>query len=409
MTADMAMRRARVAALTQHPFFGSLVTRLKVEPTTQVQQMGTDGQRLLYNPAYVESQTEEDLLTAELHEVLHCALLHPYRRGNRNPTRWNYACDYVANQILADYGRKLPEGALLDPRFKGKSAEEVFLALDENGDEQDGKGKGGGGQGGNPGQPGSEPDPNGQDQDGQDGEGQGKGDGQKPSVGGFGWLDDSPAKEDGTAPDEEAEWKVAVVNAARAEKMQRGNVPGAFAKLVEQVTKTRIDWRTVLSEFLNHVSRNDYNWSRANRRHFGRGIILPTLHSREIRRLVVVNDTSGSTEHAQGLFCDGLSGILSAYDCHLTYVCCDAHVHSATEYTTADLPLKPELRGFGGTDFRPVFKWAEEQEDEPSAMVFFTDLEGPFPETPPQYPVLWIATTDHTPPFGEVVRLDPND
>jgi len=62
--------------------------------------------------------------------------------------------------------------------------------------------------------------------------------------------------------------------------------------------------------------------------------------------------------------------------------------------------------GYGGTDFRPVFKYISEQE-EPTCLVFFTDMQGHFPEQAPDYPVLWIntGTADIKPPFGEYYKI----
>jgi hypothetical protein len=65
------------------------------------------------------------------HEVMHPALQHHTRRNGRDPSRWNMACDYAINPILVDAGLTLPEGVLLEDRFRGMSAERIYNQLEE--------------------------------------------------------------------------------------------------------------------------------------------------------------------------------------------------------------------------------------------------------------------------------------
>jgi predicted metal-dependent peptidase len=61
--------------------------------------------------------------------------------------------------------------------------------------------------------------------------------------------------------------------------------------------------------------------------------------------------------------------------------------------------------GGGGTDFRPVFVYLEEQAITPQSLIFLTDLCGEFPEEGPLYPVIWAATTTVQAPFGETIPM----
>ena len=60
------------------------------------------------------------------HEVMHVANGHCWRQGARDPDRWNDACDYAINPIVLSAGLVLPKGALIDARYTGKSAEEIY-------------------------------------------------------------------------------------------------------------------------------------------------------------------------------------------------------------------------------------------------------------------------------------------
>lgn len=68
-------------------------------------------------------------------------------------------------------------------------------------------------------------------------------------------------------------------------------------------------------------------------------------------------------------------------------------------------PIELKAVGGGGTDFRPVFEHIEDNRMEPRCLIYLTDLAGKFPDEEPAFPVLWAATTDRTPPFGEKLRI----
>ena len=91
--------------------------------------MATDGSRIVYNPAFVDQLKPAELEGTLAHEVMHCALGHQCRRGNRDPGLWNEAADFAINPILIANGFTLPAGALIDPAFANLSAEEIYARM----------------------------------------------------------------------------------------------------------------------------------------------------------------------------------------------------------------------------------------------------------------------------------------
>ena len=65
-----------------------------------------------------------------------------------------------------------------------------------------------------------------------------------------------------------------------------------------------------------------------------------------------------------------------------------------------------EIRGGGGTNFKPAFNWVEEQDSNPDLLMYFTDAEGVFPEAEPMYPVLWLVKGKENVPFGQRIQLN---
>ena len=76
---SLRIQKARTALLLDHPFFGSLLYRLKDRESLAVKTMATDGVSLLWNPEFVETLTAATLAGTLAHEVMHPALHHHLR------------------------------------------------------------------------------------------------------------------------------------------------------------------------------------------------------------------------------------------------------------------------------------------------------------------------------------------
>jgi Putative metallopeptidase domain len=122
---ELRIQKARTALLLDHPFFGSLLFRLKGRECRSIPTMATDGVSLYYNPEFVDTLNSATLAGVLAHEVMHPALHHHVRRSGRDSGRWNEACDYAINPLLLDAGLSLPEGILIDNRFREMSAEQI--------------------------------------------------------------------------------------------------------------------------------------------------------------------------------------------------------------------------------------------------------------------------------------------
>lgn len=68
--------------------------------------------------------------------------------------------------------------------------------------------------------------------------------------------------------------------------------------------------------------------------------------------------------------------------------------------------LECSLIGGGGTDFRPVFKFVQEEFDDVKLLLYFTDLEGLFPNKSPNYEVKWVSKVVKEVPFGSLIELN---
>lgn len=399
MTAiEKKIKRARTLLLLDQPFFGTLALRLPLVEDASKQTMCTDGKVIKYNPEFADGLTEEEIKGVLAHEVMHVANGHLWRRDDRDMQKWNAAADYAINDIIVGAGLTLPEGVLLDRQYTGMSAEQIYAVLPEDDS---------GGSGNTPGTS----SPGGQESDGQATPGSGtagQGKGQQPGddPGGCGSFEDGP----GTPADQKRlqnEWKGAVAQAAAAAK-GRGHLPAALDRLVKELLFPEVPWAVLLRDLLQRCARNDYSWTQPNRRYLSAGVVLPALISDELPPIVLGIDTSGSiTQELLDKFCAETSGILEAYNTTIHVVYCDARVQKTETLTRADLPLSMKTHGGGGTDFRPVFDWVEQNRIEPACVICLTDLLGSFPDKEPDYPVLWIkyGLGRRKAPFGQTTVI----
>lgn len=364
---------ARTSLLLDQPFFGVLALHLAIVEDTAAPTMWTNGQALGYNPAFVDTLTQDELTAVVAHEVMHCAAGHPWRRDNRDGRRFNVACDYAINGVLRDAGFKLPDSALLDSQYDGRWAEWIYDRLPQS---PEGEGEGDGtGTGTGTGQPSPQP----------------------------GEVRDAPSDTSATS---ETEWQQLTKQAERVAQSQ-GKLPAGLRRGIDDLTAARVDWRSVLRRFIQELTNADYTWTRPNVRYLASGLYLPSLRSYACGRLVVAVDTSGSVDAVLlSRFGSELQAIVDdVQPSSVDVVYCDAHVQRVDTYGPHDVIALSAVGGGGGTDFRPVFAHVDDDGNPPAALIYLTDMYGTFPTAMPDYPVIWCSssTVDRA-PFGDVVR-----
>lgn len=390
LIAEKKIAKARANLIMSHPFFGTLALRLKVAADPTLKTASCDGITVRYNPKWVEKMPQSKVEGLFAHEVMHPAFLHHTRRGERDIAKWNAACDYAINDILVKAGFDLPEAGCINPMYSGMTAEHIYNLLPD-GPGGGGSGEGGGGGGGEEGESGSQPN---------------------PDPGGDGGVQDSPNSQNQGGSQsqqnhEEAEWKVALAQAAHVAK-QAGKLPADIERMIDDLLEPQLPWRELLRRFMTEKAQDDFTWRRANRRFIAQGLYLPTRESEGSGEFVVVIDTSGSIgEKELNEFGSEIAGIVRDVRptaVHVIY--CDAAVNKVVTFGPDD-EIVLEAVGGGGTDFRPPFKHVIDNNLNPKCIVYLTDGYGPFPEEGDvPFPTMWVINNeDVTPPWGEHLTM----
>lgn len=413
---DGRMVKARASLIQNQPFFGTLALYLQLVEDEGVETMGVDGTHLFYAPSFLDTLSPKETLGVIAHEVLHCAYEHHVRRQERNPVGWNEATDFCINRDLLKAGFTLPKGALVDARYDGMGAEEVYARRQQQSKKQSGggqqqpqPGQSSSSQGSSPGgQPGPQPSPTGGGRPGSKPA--------KPTGGQMGKVMDAAGPGDSAKLGEQkAEWDRRVRQAINiASAKNAGNVPGELSQLIKEIKKPQVDWRDQLRRFVDSRAECDYSWTRPNRRFNGHGFAMPGTSPDTIAKIGVVNDSSGSVD--EKLFAQFVAELQAMLDervvSEVVVVQCDTRVQSVEHYEAGDT-MKPEIVGRGGTRFSPALAWFEENEPDVAALIYFTDLCCDDWGVEPSCPLLWAAYGFETDldrlarrvPFGEVVRV----
>ncbi|MXX17409.1 MAG: hypothetical protein F4Z52_09475 [Gammaproteobacteria bacterium] len=161
--------------------------------------------------------------------------------------------------------------------------------------------------------------------------------------------------------------------------------------------------------------KRDYSWSVPNRRFIDGGLYMPSIRSEGIESIAVIIDTSGSIwcrpKVLEAFWSEVRRIMLEIQPQEVIVLQVDTRLQDVAEYSGSDLPDGIELKGGGGTDFRPGFEWLEEQGKQPGICLYLTDMEcTSFPEAEPGFPVAWCDWGGESPddcrePWGERIGI----
>lgn len=353
---------ARVGLLLKAPFFGNMATRMQlIDASDWCPTAATNGRNFYYNKKFVEKLSVKKLEFLFGHEICHCVFDHFGRVGSRDRQLSNIAQDFAVNQILVDerIGEKITEVKICyDPKYRGMAWEEIYDELWDKAEKipMDQLMK----------QLGDLLD----EHINEDGQGGGKGDkeGDKEGSG-------KPTLTKEEAQRIRDEIKEAMVQSASA--AGAGKVPAGIQRLIKDMTEPKISWRQLIRQEIQSIIRNDYSFTRPNRKSMHSGAILPGMRQDTTIDVAIAVDMSGSigTEDAS-TFLSEVKGIMDQYeDFSIHLWCFDTEIYNYVKITQDNSHelLEYEPQGGGGTDFDINFQFMLDQGVEAKKFIMFTD------------------------------------
>lgn len=380
------------------PYFERALSALAPEGKESVNAFATEGVHLYFPPArYIRvfEKNELFLRRAYLHTVMHCLYAHLWQRGSRMEMQWNTACDIAVEYIIDGFNKQSTRRLLswLRQKFYEKMQKEgVFgaagvyeLLLDEPLE-------------------------------------------QMLQLSREFYADDhalwgekekkSPVSGQKNVSDEtQKKWRKIARQMSHEKERSDEAEKQALAATQEHIEamKKRRSYTDFLKKFAAFheqmrcdLDNFDLNYYMYGLRTYGRLPLIEPLETREERRIrefIVAVDTSYSTSGALvRSFLQETLHILLEKNAFFTTACihliqCDEQVQEdmvITNQSEAETLLRHfEIKGGGGTDFRPVFAYVEELRAKgglknPGGLLYFTDGNGTYPQKKPDYPCAFL-------------------
>ena len=409
--AGQVMRLARDSIIMHLRFLDTAVAQLHIKPGKVQGCMACDGTAIYYDPVFVLQKYQEEpgsIARMYLHILLHCIFFHSFQYDKLETEYWDMAADMAVENTILELA--FPEISLKrdeDARRKlhwmrvdagGLTAEKIYQYF----------------------------------------------------------------KRDGMGPNERKEltelfykdahlyWKEQEELAVTAEQWKKiservktdiktfskdKNRSESMEKNLLEATRERYDYSELLRKFTvmgEDIRINedefDYIYYTYGLSNYGNMPLVEPLEYKEehkVKEFVIAIDTSASCRGAvvRGFLrktysiLKGTENFFHKINVHI--VQCDNEVQSDTKITGEDdfnrFLENGKLKGFGATDFRPVFSYVEElrqagEFENLKGLIYFTDGYGIYPERMPEYDVIFAFLDEdenrmQPPPWALTVTL----
>jgi predicted metal-dependent peptidase len=389
MLEERKVQKAKIT-LMRNPKFALLSGVLMVGKTSVADGIPTactNGRDEIYGRGFVKKLRDQELNFVVAHENYHKMYRHLTtwkKLHDEDASLANAACDYVINLSLKDLDPneqviampRFTEGemkgkgmGLVDERFRGMNAKQVFDILKQEKEESGG------------------------------GDGDGEGDG------GFDDHDWDSAKD---MPEEEKkELAREIDQAIRQGIMARNKVAGTGAdgadRELAELLEPKVNWREVLRDFVKATcnAKDASSWRKVNRRFLSTGTYMPSLIGEKVGHLVVAVDTSGSVGNEElAEFLSEVKGIAEEVNpacVDLLYWGSSVVAHEtygdgeASNIVSSTRPV-----GGGGTSPSCISEYLKEKNIAPECVIILTDgMVGGDWGSEWTAPTLWCVVGDY--------------
>ena len=359
--------------LPETMFYTTILFSLKTLWTDILPTAAVDGTSLYINPDFFKKLTDKSRIGLLVHEVLHIALNHITRRGTKDHKIFNFAGDYVINNMLTAKGYELPVGALINSKYDNMNTEQVYNLLLKEAEK-------------NPAQyvliPGAGSD----------------------------IMYPTTAAQNSAVEQEIADIVIRAAIQAKNAGQGAGSIPGEVLIQIDKITNPKLPWNIIFQNYMQSFLSNDYSWRKPNKRYMP-DYYLPTAHSESLCNIVAAVDCSGSVADAE--FSHFLGELRTIQETmkpeKITIIDFDNDINLVQEINENVAIQDLKFTGRGGTEIQPILTWAKE--NQPALLIVFTDgffFNKALKEEDPGMPVIWLIHNNpgFTCPLGEIIHYN---
>ncbi len=413
--AGQVMQLARDNIVVNMRFLDAALSKMRPEPRLGMEGTATDGEMLLYDPVWLlkRYQEEEDYpVRIYLHMLFHCVFYHSFAYGEKEQDIWDLAADAAVENVILELGLHM---AVLETDAEARNklhylkedagmltAERIYRYLKNN-----------------------------------------------PISAGereqwhrlfcrdahIYWR-----RQERMEVTEEQWKKISERIKADLKSFSKDkNNSESLEKNLAEATKDRYDYAQILQKFTvtgEDVQVNDdefdYIYYTYGLSEYGNMPLVEPLEykdTKKVREFVIAIDTSASCRgeivrqfvRKTYSILKGTENFFRKINVHI--VQCDSEVQSDTKITGEEdfeaFMKEGKLKGFGSTDFRPVFEYvdrltAEGEFENLKGLIYFTDGYGIYPAQMPGYDTIFVFLDENEerpelPPWAIGIVLGEED
>lgn len=352
------------------PYLDGAFAALEYEADSEVSTIGTDGEKIYFNPAFLLKKYLDDPVAVKrgyLHMLLHCLYLHIFMEPEEDVEMWNRECDLFVENLI-DSACEERKCSSLDRRNREIQKDGAVSSDDCRFDDH------------------------------------------------RLWRRNAEAASGGKRKREKWERILAYTSQNKTGTQSRaGSQSNSRQEELDGIYRSKYDYRKFLKQFCRlreevelDTESFDYIFYRFGMEHYGNLPLIEPLEYKEVNRLeelVVAIDTSGScSRETVQRFLGETYSILSEKENFFSrmkvyIVQCDCFVqkvdviHSEEEWKEYSRQIT--IQGRGGTDFRPVFELIRQEKEKKElknlrALIYFTDGDGIYPGQKPDYETAFV-------------------
>lgn len=411
------LQLARDSILVQLRFLDVALSRLRPAERAGINVVATDGTSLFYDPVYVLRRYRDEPgygARIYLHVLMHCIFYHSFQYGKLEGELWDLAADIAVENTILEMGLNFAKLQTdvdaqvylqrLKPEVGALTAERIYHYFKKN-------------------PPGEE---------------------DREELRML-FVRDShelwkPSQEEELVVTQEMWKKISERVKADLKSFSKGKTNSeSLEKNLAEATRDRYDYAKLLERFTvmgEDVQVNedefDYIYYTYGLSRYGNMPLIEPLEYRDakkVKEFVIALDTSASCRGPvlQGFLrktysiLKGTEHFFQKINVHI--IQCDSEIRSDVKITCEEdfdaFIKKEKLKGFGSTDFRPVFDYvdnllAEGEFENLKGLIYFTDGYGVYPQRMPDYDVIFAFLQDDdqlkaVPPWAIKVILSEDE